>query len=142
MGSARTLAQVYRRFAEAEPRRPVTAVQAVALALSESDEALRAIETAPPRKRNPDRDPGRAARPRPRRTRPGASRRLRHSRADADDAATLPPRAAIDTLLRMTDAVAAIAVRRPVRADETGRHAVLYPAIAEAARRAAAKPSG
>ena len=42
----------------------------------------------------------------------------------------------------MTDAVADIAVRRPVRADETGRHAVLYPAIAEAARRAAAKTVG
>ena len=42
----------------------------------------------------------------------------------------------------MTDAVADIALRRPVRADETGRHAVLYPAIAEAARRAGAKAVG
>ena len=42
----------------------------------------------------------------------------------------------------MTDAVADIAVPRPVRADETGRHAVLYPAIAEAARRAGAKAVG
>ena len=61
-----------------------------------------------------------------------------YAAADADAAAS----AAIDTLLRMTDSVADIAVRRPVRADETGRHAVLYPAIAEAARRAGAKAIG
>jgi hypothetical protein len=42
----------------------------------------------------------------------------------------------------MTDAVADIAARRPFRADETGRYAVLYPAIAEAARRAGAKAVG
>jgi hypothetical protein len=50
--------------------------------------------------------------------------------------------AAIDTLLRMTDAVADTAARRPVRATETGRCAALYPAIAEAARRAGAKAVG
>ena len=61
-----------------------------------------------------------------------------YAAADADAAAS----AAIDTLLRMTDAVADITVRRPVRADETGRHAVLYPAIAEAARRTGAKAIG
>ncbi|HEY4849204.1 MAG TPA: DUF2332 family protein, partial [Streptosporangiaceae bacterium] len=50
--------------------------------------------------------------------------------------------AAIDTLLRMTDSVVAIAVRRQVRTNETGRCAVLYPAIAEAARRAGANAVG
>jgi len=48
----------------------------------------------------------------------------------------------IDTLLRMTDAVVATAVRRPTRTNETGRHAVLYPAIAEAARRVGASAVG
>jgi hypothetical protein len=42
----------------------------------------------------------------------------------------------------MTDAIAAIAARRPARADETGRYAVLYPAITEAARRADAHVVG
>ncbi|MFY9932381.1 MAG: DUF2332 domain-containing protein, partial [Streptosporangiaceae bacterium] len=48
----------------------------------------------------------------------------------------------IDTLLQMTDSVVAIAVRRQTRANETGRCAVLYPAIAEAARRAGANAVG
>ena len=38
--------------------------------------------------------------------------------------------------------VVAIAARRPVRANETGRCAVLYPAVAEAARRAGANAIG
>jgi hypothetical protein len=42
----------------------------------------------------------------------------------------------------MPDAVVAAAVRRPVRAGETGRCAVLYPAIAEAARRTGAHTVG
>jgi hypothetical protein len=61
-----------------------------------------------------------------------------YAAADGDAAAA----AAIDTLLRMTDSVVAIAVRRKTRADETGRCAVLYPAIAEAARRAGANAVG
>jgi hypothetical protein len=51
-------------------------------------------------------------------------------------------RAAIDTLLRMTDSVVAVAVRRPMRTNETGRCAVLYPAIAEATRRVGANAVG
>ncbi|MBO0688857.1 MAG: DUF2332 domain-containing protein, partial [Candidatus Dormibacteraeota bacterium] len=61
-----------------------------------------------------------------------------YAAADGDAAA----RAAIDTLLRMTDSVVAIAVRRQTRTDETGRSAVLYPAVAEAARRVGAKAVG
>ena len=140
MGSARTLAGVYRRFAETGQADASPLYKRVALALSESDEALRAIEAAPARKRNPavilaalhdlalaGRAPALAA---------------AYAAADGDAAAGDAAAAAIDTLLRMTDAVADIAVRRPVRADETGRHAVLYPAIAEAARRAGAKAVG
>lgn len=58
--------------------------------------------------------------------------------ADGDAAAT----AAIDTLQHMSEAVVAMAVRRSVRADETGRCAVLYPAIAEAAYRVGATAVG
>ena len=136
MGSARTIAGVYRRFAETGQADASPLYKRVALALSGSDRALRDIEAGPARKRNPTvilaalhdlaldgRAPALAA---------------AYAAADGDAAAA----AAIDTLLRMTDAVADIAVRRPVRADETGRHAVLYPAIAEAARRAGAKAVG
>jgi hypothetical protein len=61
-----------------------------------------------------------------------------YAAANGDAAAA----AAIDTLLRMTDSVVAIAVRRQPRANETGRYAVLYPAIAEAAHRVGATAVG
>src|ERR1700733_8350922 len=136
MGRTRTLAQVYRHFGEVDAAETSPLYERVAVALSESGEALRAIETAPPRKRNPAvilaalHDLALAGRA------PAlAAAYAAAAAADAPDGDTPAP-AAIDTLLHMTDAVADIAVRRPVRADETGRHAVLYPAIAEAARRA------
>jgi len=113
VGRARTLAQVYRHFGEVDAARTSPLYERVAVALSESGEALRAIEAAPARKRHP-----------------------------TVILAALHAAAAIDTLLRMTDSVVAIAVRRPTRANETGRCAVLYPAIAEAARRAGANTVG
>ena len=132
VGRARTLAQVYRHFGEVDAAGTSPLYERVAVALSESDEALRAIEAAPARKRHPavilaalhdlalaGRAPALAA---------------AYAAADGDAAAG----AAIDTLVRMTDSVVAIAVRRPTRTDETGRCAVLYPAIAEAARRVGA----
>jgi hypothetical protein len=61
-----------------------------------------------------------------------------YAAGDGDAAAA----AAIGTLVGMTDSVVAIAVRRRPRTDETGRCAVLYPAVAEAARRAGAKAVG
>jgi hypothetical protein len=136
VGRARTLAQVYRHFGEVDAAGTSPLYERVAVALSESGEALRAIEAAPARKRHPmvilaalhdlalaGRAPALAA---------------AYAAADGDAAAA----AAIATLLRMTDSVMAIAVRRPVRASETGRCAVLYPAIAEAARRAGATAVG
>jgi hypothetical protein len=108
----------------------------VAVALSECDAALRAIEAAPARKRHPTvilaalhdlaldgRAPALAA---------------AYVDGDGDAAAG----AAIDTLLRMTASVAAIAARRQTRTQETARCAVLYPAIAEAARRDGATAVG
>jgi hypothetical protein len=135
-GRARPLAEVYRHFGEVDAARSSPLYERVAVALSESEEALRAIESAPPRKRHPavilaalhdlalaGRSPALAA---------------AYAAADGDAAA----RAAIDTLLGMTDSVVAVAVRRRTRDDETGRCAVLYPAIAEAAARAGATAVG
>ena len=132
----RTLAHVYRHFAEVDAAGSSPLHQRVAVALSESDEALHAIEAAPPRKRQPRlilaalHDlalTGRA---------PALAAAL--AAADGDAAAG----AAIDTLLTMTDSVVAVALRRQVRTDETGHGAVLYPAIAEAAHRTGATAIG
>src|SRR5215472_17381070 len=136
VGRARTLAQVYRHFGEVDAAGISPLYERVAVALSESGEALRAIEAAPARKRHPmvilaalhdlalaGRAPALAA---------------AYAAADGDAAAG----AAIDTLLHMTDSVVAIVVRRRTRTSETGHCAVLYPAIAEAARRAGAHAVG
>src|SRR5215207_1717539 len=105
VGRARTLAQVYRHFGEVDAAGTSPLYQRVAVALSESDEALRAIETAPARKRQPPvilaalhdlvlagRAPALAA---------------AYAASDGDAAAG----AAVETLLQMSDSVAAIAVR-------------------------------
>ena len=136
MGGARTRAEVYRRFAAVEAAGTSSLYERVAVALSESDEALRAIEAAPARKRHPalilaalhdlalaGRAPALAA---------------AYAAGDGEAAAG----AAIDTLLRMTDSVVATAARRRVRISEPGRCSVLYPAIAEAARRVGANAVG
>jgi hypothetical protein len=136
VGRARTLAQVYRHFGEVDAAETSPLYQRVAVALSESEEALGAIEAAPARKRHPrvilaalydlalaGRAPALAA---------------AYAASDGDAAAS----AAIDTLVGMTDAVVGIAVRRRTRSNETGRYAVLYPAIAEAARRVSANVVG
>jgi hypothetical protein len=136
MGRARTLAQVYRHFGEADAAGTSPLYERVAVALSESSAALRAIETAPARKRHPTvilaalHDLALAGR--------APALATAYAAADGDAAAG----AAIDTLLRMTDSVVAIAVRRKTRPDQTGHCAVLYPAIAEAARRAGANAVG
>ncbi|MFF3203800.1 DUF2332 domain-containing protein [Streptomyces sp. NPDC002962] len=127
---------MYRHFGEVDAAGTSPLYERVAVALSESDEALDAIRTAPARKRHPalilaalhdlalaGRAPALAA---------------AYASADGDAAAD----AAIDTLLRMTGPVVAIAARRKTRADESGRSAVLYPAIAEAARRVGAHTVG
>ena len=136
VGRARTLAQTYRRFAEVDAAETSPLYERVAVALSESDEALRAIEAAPARKRHPTvilaalHDLALA----------GRAPALAAAYADGDGDAAAG--AAIDTLLRMTDSVVALAGRRPTLPDETGHGAVLYPAIAEAARRAGADAVG
>jgi hypothetical protein len=127
-------AQVYRRFGEVDAAG--TLYERVAVALSESEEALRAIGTAPARRRSPTvilaalHDLALAGR--------APALAAAYSAGDGDAAAD----AAIDTLLRMTDQVVAVAVRRRARTDETGPHTVLHPAIAEAARRVGAPAVG
>jgi hypothetical protein len=136
LGGTRTLARTYRRFGEVDAAETSPLYQHVAIALSESDEALHAIEAAPARKRHPAlilaalHDL----------TLAGGAPALAAAYAAGDgDAAA---RAAIETLLRMTDEVAAIATRRQTKTNETGYYAVLYPAIAEAARRVGANAVG
>jgi hypothetical protein len=135
-GAARTLAQVYRRFAEVEAAGASPLYERVAVALSESDEALRAIAAAPARKRNPPgilaalHDLALAGR--------APALAAAYAAGDGDAAAA----AAIDTLLRLTDPVVALASRRRVLTGETGRCEVLHPVIAEAAHRAGADAIG
>src|SRR4051812_27645708 len=108
----------------------------IALALSESEEAQRAIEAMPAGKRKPTvilaalHDLALAGR--------APALTAAYAAGDGDAAA----RAAIDTLVGMTGEVVAIAAQRRPRPDETGHGAVLYPAIAEVARRVGAKAVG
>ncbi|HEY6747146.1 MAG TPA: DUF2332 domain-containing protein [Mycobacteriales bacterium] len=200
------LAQVYRRFGEVDAAG--TVYERVAVALSESAEAMRAIETAlPARRRNPTAvlaalhylalagqapalaaaytaadaagpSAGSAAAATAGSAAAGSDAALAAGRAggtagsgaateaagsaaaaDADSAADaagaaagsgagggadadVVAGAAVETLLRMTGSVAEIAVRWRVRADETGRGTVLYPAVAEAAYRVGADAVG
>ncbi|GAB3253551.1 DUF2332 domain-containing protein [Arthrobacter pigmenti] len=136
MDRKRTLAEAYRHFGEVDAGEESPLYQRVAVLLSESDEALRAIETAPVRKRQPTmilaalHDLALA----------GRAPALAAAYADGDgDAAA---EAAIDTLARIPETVADIAARRKPKTNETGRYAVLYPAIAEAARRTDARAVG
>jgi hypothetical protein len=127
---------VYRRFSEVNAAGTSPLYERVAVALSESGEALCAIEAAPAHQRHPTvilaalHDLALAGR--------APALAEAYAAADGDAAAG----AAIDTLVGMTDSVVAIAVRRQPRASETGHCAVLYPAIAEAARRAGANAVG
>jgi hypothetical protein len=136
VGRARTLAEVYRRFGEVDAAAASPVYARVAVALSESGEALRAIEAAPARKRHPTailaalHDLALAGR--------APALAAAYAAADGEAAAG----AAIDTLVRMTDAVVAVAVRRQPQTVEIGRCAVLYPAVAEAARRVGADAIG
>ena len=142
MVSSGALAEAYRRFGETpigEPRGTSPLSERVAVALSQSDEALRAIEEVPVfpvGRRHPAvilaalHDLALA----------GHAPALAAAYATGDREAAAD--AAIDTLLHQTDSVAAIAVRHRVRSDESGRGTVLYPAIGRAAQLARADAIG
>ncbi|HEX6025189.1 MAG TPA: DUF2332 domain-containing protein [Solirubrobacter sp.] len=125
------IAKSFRRFGEATAS-PLCA--RVAIAISESEEALRTIEKM--RKRRPElilaalHDIALAGR--------APALAAAFAANDADAAA----RAAIEALRDLTDAVAEIVARRQVVDATTNAAAVLYPAIAEAARRAGADAVG
>ncbi|WP_238443375.1 DUF2332 domain-containing protein [Salsipaludibacter albus] len=136
MVESRTLARSYRRAGEGEAARTSPLDARVAIALAESDEAMRAIAAAPAHGRRPSavlaalQDLALA----------GRAPALASAHADRDgDAAAV---AAVALLVTTPDLVMATAARRPVRADETGRCAVLHPAIAEAAARVGASTIG
>jgi len=147
MSAARPLREVYRRLGADDSAGTSPLHRRIALALSGSDDALRAIETAPARRRHPTvvlaalhdlalagRAPALAAA-----YAAAAGETATGDTAVADAAAG----AAVDTLLRQTDAVVAIAARRrTTHTVDTARCAVLYPAIAEAAHRAGAAAVG
>lgn len=135
-GGVRTPAQVYRRFGEVDAARTSPLYAHLAVALSASTEAMRAIGTAPARRRHPAlvlaalHDLALA----------GRAPELAAAYAGADrDRAT---DAAIETLLARTDEVVAVAGRRRLLPDETGRCAVLHPLVAEAAHRVGATAVG
>ena len=135
-GALGGLARSYRRFGEVDAARTSALYARVAVGVSESEEALRAVATAPARRRHPalilaalhdlalaGRAPALAA---------------AYDAVDGDAAVV----AAIDALVRMTGPVVAVAERRRTRTDEAGPCAVLYPAVAEAARRVGADAVG
>jgi hypothetical protein len=132
----RTLAEVYRRFAEAEAAGTSPLHERVALAVSRSDGALRAIGALPARSRRPAvvlaalHDLALAGR--------AAALAAAYAARDGEAAGA----AAVDTLLRRTDQVAALAGRRRPQGLDPQRCAVLHPAITEAARRAGAGAVG
>ena len=130
----RTQAEVYRRFGEVEAAG--TPYEPVALALSRSGEALRVLEALPARRRQPPlvlaalHDLALAGR--------APVLAAAYAAGDGETAAA----AAVDTLLRMTGAVAATVARRRVRTLDSGPCTVLQPADAEAAHRAGADAIG
>ncbi|MGW8375481.1 DUF2332 domain-containing protein [Streptomyces sp. ODS28] len=147
-GKARPLSQIYRDLGESEAAESSPLYGRIAVALSESAEALRAVEAAPVRKRHPalilaalhdlalaGRAPALAEA-----YEAAVSAEVGEERGRGEVAVAT----ALDTLCRMTDEVVALAVRRrlPPRHRETGHCAVLYPAIAEAAHRCGARAVG
>lgn len=140
----RGLAQVYRRFGEVDAVKISPLYEHLAIALSESAEALRVIENAPPRRRHPTvilaalhdlalsgQAPDLAA---------------AFATANAATAGTTDLGAvgavAIEVVRRMGSLVLEVGAGRKVRGDEGGRYAVLYPAVAEVARRVGAGSVG
>ncbi|TYP89220.1 DUF2332 domain-containing protein [Blastococcus xanthinilyticus] len=130
------LAERYRREGGRQAARASALQGAVAVAVGKSVAALRALESAPVRARQPavvlaalhdlalaGRAPALAA---------------AYAAGDVDAAAA----AAVDVLLRQPDGVLALAAGRRVRTDDPQRCAVLHPAVAEAARRAGADAVG
>ena len=128
-GRQLTLAEIYRHFGETDVRESSPLYEAVSVAIADSDAALAAIETVEPLKRHPTvilaalhdvvlqgGAPALAA---------------AYAERDASTAGAL----AVAALVAHIDAVRATAELRQTQTNETGRCAVLAPAIAIAAAR-------
>ncbi len=135
-GTARTLSDIYRHFGQNDAGDASPLYRRVAVEFADSDDAMRAIETAPPLKRHPTvilaalHD----------QVLQGRAPALADAYAARDLGAASV--AAVDALLTLTADVVATATRRQTQTNETGRCALLYPAIAEAARRVGAGKIG
>ncbi|MET9272639.1 DUF2332 domain-containing protein [Kribbella sp. NPDC003557] len=134
-GRGRTVAQDYRRFGEVDAPKISPVYGQIAIALSESDDALRVIESAPPRGRRPPAIlaalhylalSGQA---------PELANAFAHAGGDVG-------RVAVEVAGRLGEALVAAASGRKVLGDEGGRHALVYPAVAEVARRVGAESVG
>ncbi len=135
-GRQLTLAEAYRHFGETDAKDASPLYERVAVAIAESPAALAVIESAPAAKRHPtlilaslhdqvlqDHLPALAD---------------AYRNVDLDAAGP----AAVEALVGRAQAVVATATLRQTQTNETGRGAVLYPAIAEAARRVGASAIG
>lgn len=135
-GSGHRLAPLYRRFGGTGAAGVSPLDAHVALALAGSDAALRALEAAPARRRQPAlvlavlRDLALS----------GRAPTLAAAYASADPEAAAA--AALDTVLRCTATVAATAARRRLPSGVATSCVVLHPAVAEAAHRAGAGTVG
>lgn len=131
-GRQRSLPEWYRHFGETDARGSSPLYERVAVAIAESAEAMAVVESAPERKRHPTlilaalhdqvllgNAPALAA---------------AYDAGDVEAAA----RAAVAALVDRAQAIVATASRRQTQTNETGRMAVLYPAITEAAHRVGA----
>lgn len=129
-GRQLTLAEAYRHFGDTDVKGASPLYERVAIALSESADAMTAVEKVTPLKRHPTvilaalhdlvlqgRAPSLAA---------------AYAARDLDSVGPL----AVEALVSLIDAIAVIAEARQTQTNETGRCAVLYPAIATAAARA------
>ncbi|NUR97985.1 MAG: DUF2332 family protein, partial [Kribbellaceae bacterium] len=147
-GRGRSVAQVYRRFGEGEGAKSSPVWGCIAVALSESAEALEVIESAPARKRHPTvflaalhdlvlagEAPDLAA---AFATASGSGSDSGSHDADMGGVGE----AAVEVVVGMAEAVLERVRERRVRGDEGGRHSVLYPAIGEVARRVGAGSVG
>lgn len=135
-GRDRALAEVYRQFGEHDAAANSPLYRALATAIAASPPALDAIGRAPSHKQHPTLILAAlhdlALR--------GDAVELADAYAARDADAAVA--AAIALLVTRTDAVVALATRRQTQTNETGRCAVLRPAIAEAAHRLGAASIG
>ncbi len=135
-GRQLSLAELYRHFADTDVQGSSPLYERVAAAIADSPEALAVVEQAPPLKRHPTvilaslHD----------QVLQGRAPELAAAYA-ASDVERVGP-VAVAALVACADAVVATATARQTQTNETGRGAVLYPAIALAAHRLGATSVG